>query len=264
MYPKAAGELREFLDTCEAAPVPVPAISVIVPHGGYQQSGRIAGDTLRAVRIPRLCLLIGPDHLGQGARWSLMTAGTFHTPLGEVPVHTEMAQRLQRACPLLQGSADAHHTEHALETILPFLQAWGPSDLAIVPLLVSGEEAEEIRQVADAIARVLQETEEPVLVVASADLSAYTPAEATRRTDAQLLQEIQCLREDQVLQRAKELRLTSCGTAPIACAVGVARRLGGRAAQVIRYGTSADAGGDPASATGYAGILLPRMNPQDN
>ena len=257
LYPKAPHELRQFLDACEPAAHPAaPARGVIVPHASYARSGRIAGETLRATRIPRQCLLIGPHHDGSGQRWSLMIHGTYHTPLGDVPVDTALANALQHACSRLRTDEASHQTEYALEVVVPFLQAWGPPELSLVPVLVSGEDDVEIREVAGMIAPILRQTPEPVLVVASADLSAHMPDDATRRADAELLRHVRALRGGEVLRCARDLRLASCGPAPIACALELARLLGGQEAQILRYGTSADTGGDPGSATGYAGVLL--------
>ena len=58
---------------------------------------------------------------------------------------------------------------------------------------------------------------------------------------------------DNVVGEAKQLGLT---TGTLAAVLEAARRLGACTAAVAAYGTSADAGGDPASAIGYAGMII--------
>jgi len=62
--------------------------------------------------------------------------GWFDTPLGDVPVSTDIADRLlARLC--VRTDPTAHAREHSLEMQLPFLQRLLPS-VQIVPFLGAG------------------------------------------------------------------------------------------------------------------------------
>ena len=47
-----------------------------------------------------------------------------------------------------------------------------------------------------------------------------------------------------------------CGAGPVSCVLTDARLLGATRAELLSYGTSAEAGGDPHAVVGYAGVLL--------
>ena len=256
-YPNAPEALREELGRLTVAPASrVRSIGVIVPHASYHYSGSVAGETLSRLTIPRRCVILGPNHTGWGAPWSLMAEGAYATPLGEVPIDEPFARALLDACPLLAADDLAHRGEHAIEVELPFLQCLGPADLTIVPLVIGSEQPEEFDQVAGVLAERLSRSGEPVLLVASTDLTHYEPKAVAEHKDAQLIDAIQTLDEQQFLQRVDRLHVAMCGYGPVACVLGAARRLGASGAQLIRYATSADAGGDPQSVVGYAGIIL--------
>jgi len=72
--------------------------------------------------------------------------------------------------------------------------------------------------------------------------------------DAEVIKAIAAL--DSRVAQHRLRQVTSCSLAPVACVLGAARGLGATEARLVCYGTSADAGGDPQSATGYAGIII--------
>ena len=233
-----------------------PAIGAIVPHGSYQHSGAIVGQTLGRVAIPERCLILGSNHTGVGSPWSVMSDGAYQTPIGEVPIDQTLARALLEACPLLEDEAIAHHGEHAIEVVLPFLQWLGPRSLSIVPIIVGSDEVDEYDQVATAIAHVLRQVGEPVLSVASSDFSQFEPRHVVTQKDAPLLRAIETLDVRSFLQGACHSSATICGLGPIACVLSAAQQVGATTGRIIRYGTSADGGGDPESVVGYAGILI--------
>ena len=256
-YPKDPALLRQTLRELTEDGLPrTSSMGAIVPHGGFQFSGAIAGETFSRLSIPRRCVVLGPNHTGLGSPWSLMAEGAYQTPLGEVPVDVPLATALLEACPLLRDDEQAHLAEHAIEMALPFLQWLGPEALAIVPLVIGSEDVDECEQVAGALARVIRQSGEPGLVVASADFNHYEPREVTASKDAQVIAAVQTLNHAQFLEQVRVLDVTMCGHGSIACFLGAMRRLGATQAHLIRYGTSADAGGDPHSAIGYAGMIV--------
>ncbi len=256
-YPADAAALRDTVERLAGSSHPrIHGVGVVIPHGGYHYSGAVAGQTLGRVVIPRRCVILAPNHTGYGPAWSLMPAGAYATPLGEVAVDEPLAQAFVEACPLLEADGLAHRGEHAIEVELPFLQVLGPADLTIVPIVIGSEQADEVERVAQALAGCLARETEPVLVVASADLSHYEPRDAVAAKDAQMLEAILAFDAAAFLQRLRDLRVTTCAGGPIACLLSTVRRLGASQAELVRYATSAEAGGDPQSSVGYAGIIF--------
>ena len=256
-YPADPAVLRDTVERLAGGSHPrLHGAGVVIPHGGYRYSGAVAGQTLGRVVIPRRCVILAPNHTGCGPAWSLMPEGAYATPLGEVAVDEPLAQAFVEACPLLEADGLAHRGEHAIEVELPFLQVLGPADLTIVPIVIGSEQADEIERVAQAMAGCLAREPEPVLVVASADLSHYEPREAVEDKDAQMLEAILTGDAAAFLRRLRELRVTTCAGSPIACLLATVRRLGACQGELVRYATSAEAGGDPQSSVGYAGIIF--------
>ena len=257
-YPADPAALDEALDAmlggspAEAS----PAHALIVPHGSFRHAGAVAAAAWAAVRIPRRVILLGPSHTLSWMPWSIMESGAYRTPLGEVPIDEQGAAALRARCPFLAADAWAQQGEHAIEVVLPFLQRLGPADLSIVPVITGSNDREELSALSTALTQIVRMQEEPVLLVASTDLSHYEPEARSRELDAALLEAIRTLDGDALLRCARERQITMCGDGAAACVLDAARALGAVSARVARYGTSADAGGDPGSTTGYAGIVI--------
>ncbi len=256
-YPDNPEELRQTLRhlTPRREP-PRQAKGVIVPHASWQFSGLVAGETFGHLMIPRRCIVLGPNHAGVGNAWSLMAEGSYQTPLGEVPIDEPIAQALLAACPILVADHLAHHGEHSIEVALPFLQWLGPDDLTMAPIVIGSEVWEECDQVARALASVIRQTQDPILLIASSDFTHYEPHAVTSQKDAHIIEAIQSLDDRRFLECVRAVQASPCGVGPIACLLGAMRQLEAQHAQLIRYATSADAGGDPQSAVGYAGIIV--------
>lgn len=257
-YPADAGVLQRALDQLVGAAPAVrdSAVAVVVPHGSLRSCGAVIGSTLRVVEIPRRCIVLGPSHVDRRLPWSLMTGGAYRTPLGDVSIDAACAEALLARCPFLESDAWAQRGEHAIEVILPFLQRVGPQDLSIVPIIVDSYEPDRRTALAETLAQVVRLQEEPVLLIASSDLSHYQPQDMGAEQDQALLRAI-CALDGAALGRCvQDERIRMCGDAAVACVLDAATQLGARRGEVIRYGTSVESGGDPASAIGYAGVVI--------
>ena len=176
-YPADPNALRQEIDrlTSGREAPPIPALAAVLPHGSYRHAGRVLGAAIARIQIPRRVILLGPSHTGTWMPWSLMTGGAYRTPLGEVPVDEQLAEALRARCPFLEADAWSQRGEHALEVVVPFLQRRGPADVRLVPIVVGTEDRDQFAQLARALAQVIRMCEEPVLLIASTDLSHYAP-----------------------------------------------------------------------------------------
>lgn len=256
-YPSDPAELGALIDalTRPGCP-PAQACAVIVPHGSLRHAGAILGSTLAQVRIPRRCLVLGASHTNTWMRWSVMTAGSYLTPFGELPVDEACAEALRRRCAFLEPDAWSQRGEHAIEVIVPFLQRLGPPDLTLVPIMTGSDDPSEFNRLGEALAQVVRLQEEPCLLIASTDLSHYEPAARGASQDRLVLEAIESLDHDRLVRLVREQGIRMCGYGAVACVLQAARALGAHAAHVVAHGTSADAGGDPDSAIGYAGVVV--------
>lgn len=255
-YAEEPAELAAEVDACLGPRQAIAARGLITPHDSYARSGRVAGAAFGRVAIPRRCIVIGPSHTNAGLPWRLMINGAYRTPLGDVPVDEALAQAWQARCPWLAPETATHLGEHAIEVQVPFLQRLGPDDLTLVPLIVGTEDWDETARTAHGLAQAVRLAEEPVLIIGTSDLSHYEPDARTRAQDQQLLEAIAALDGAEFLRRVRTCQAVVCGNGVIALVLEAVRALGATRADCVAYATSAQAGGDPEAAVGYAGVIL--------
>lgn len=258
-YPSDPSALAEQIDAHTRSDSPaMRAHALIVPHGSYRQAGDVIGRTFARVVIPRRCILLGPSHTGSWMPWSIMARGAYRTPLGDVVIDQRCADALRSRCAFLETDGWGQVGEHAIEVLLPFLQWRGPSDLAVVPIIMGSEHPEELSQLAQALMQVIRMQEEPVLLLASSDLSHYEPQARGSAQDRLVLERIGALDGPALMRIVEEESIRMCGVGAVACVLEASKRLGARRAIITSYGTSAEAGGDPCSVIGYAGVVIPQ------
>ncbi len=221
--------------------------AVIAPHAGYLYSGPVAGHAFKALanvpERPRVLYLMGPAHYVYVPGVAVATFAGFSTPLGTVPVATEIVDvLLAQGKPFLPGN-DAHLPEHCLEVELPFLQSIFNNSVRIVPLLFG--QVDPFR-VVPVLTEWLQ-ADPNALIVVSSDLSHYHDYATARRLDQGFLEAV--VHGD--LQQAQEGE--ACGLLPILTLMGLARRLGWHA-HLLDYRNSGDTAGDKSRVVGYSAV----------
>jgi len=231
------------------------ARAVVVPHAGWMYSGAVAGETYAQVAVPRLAVLLGPNHTRLGAPGAVMAAGGWRYPGGSVPVAADLAAALLAATDLLQDDSRAHAREHALEVQLPFLHRRQP-ELSIVPVTLGRVDPAFCRAVGEAVGRVVAAWPEPVLVVDSTDLNHYASQTVSHRKDRLAIDAILALDPAGLWETVGTHDVSMCGLAPTQALLWAAPALGIRAARLVRYATSGDVTGDLTNVVGYAGIVL--------
>ena len=76
-------QLRGFVD--ETAPKE-EVIGLVSPHAGYVYSGPVAGAVMSRIRFKDTFIILGPSHTGGGKPFSIMTEGSWATPLGQAGI----------------------------------------------------------------------------------------------------------------------------------------------------------------------------------
>jgi MEMO1 family protein len=197
--------------------------AMILPHAGYVFSGPVAARGVAALDPDAHfdnIFLIGVSHRVAFRGASVYTQGDFSTPLGIVPVNTELGNALVRADPVFNTRADAHDREHCLEVQLPFLQARLRSAFRIVPIVLGTESPEICGKVASVLRPYFTARN---LFVISSDFSHYPEASAARRADSLTAAAIATGSPDRFLETLKgnaearipELATSACGAAAI-------------------------------------------------
>ncbi len=237
----------------EAAPI--NAIGCIAPHAGYMYSGHVAGAVFARIVIPRLCVVMCPNHTGKGHPLALMGEGAWETPIGDVPIDDQLASALKQRFPALQEDSAAHRAEHAVEVELPFLQLLQPH-LRFVPIALGTGQFEGLEQLGLALADVISQQGEPVLMVASSDMNHYESDTVTRAKDHRAIERILTLDPRGLHEVVTQQDVSMCGFGPAVAMLTAARALGAKSAELVKYATSGDISGDREMVVGYAGVVV--------
>lgn len=255
-YPASASQLRAMIEMLVDEKVEKQeVIGLVSPHAGYIYSGPVAGAVISSIKFKDTFIIMGPNHTGRGKPFSIVTGGAWQTPLGEVKIDSELAGKILAFSSHLQEDDSAHQYEHSIEVQIPFLQYFKP-DIRIVPIMLTHAPATIYKEIGKAIARAIKELGREAVIMASSDMTHYEPQESAREKDAQAIDAILALDEDELLKRVEELNISMCGYAPTASLISAARELGAKEAELVRYQTSGDTSGDYSSVVGYAGIII--------
>ncbi|MDD5510042.1 MAG: AmmeMemoRadiSam system protein B [Dehalococcoidales bacterium] len=260
-YPAQASRLSRIIsgmvdDQAEKEDV----IGVVSPHAGYPYSGPVAAAAISRIKFKDTFVILGPNHTGMGKALSIMTVGSWETPLGSIEIDTELAGQILTDSRYLEEDDKSHQYEHSIEVQIPFLQYFS-KDFRIVPVAFSYHSPAAYKDVGRAIARAVKDTEKGVVIIASSDMTHYEPQESARQKDNKAIEAILDLDEDELLRRVDEFGISMCGYAPTVALITAAKALGATRAELVRYQTSGDVTGDYSSVVGYAAITIKGMSP---
>lgn len=257
-YPSSSQSLKNQIETLVNKNVDkLDIIACILPHAGYMYSGRVAAETVSRINIKDRIILLGPNHTGYGAKFSIMTSGIWQTPLGEVKIDSTLAKQILEHSGYLQDDTQAHTYEHSLEVELPFLQYF-KTDFEIVPIVILCDDINVLKQIGKEIANAIKESnlKYSVMLIASSDMTHYEPQLQAQQKDLEAIQAILELNEDNLMDRIKRLNISMCGYAPVIAMLSAAKLLGAKVSKLIKYQTSGDVTGEKDSVVGYAGIVI--------
>lgn len=255
-YPGDPDDLRaEARGYLSPAKVPVKAIGCIAPHAGYMYSGHVAGAVFAHIEIPERCVVMCPNHTGMGRALAVMSEGAWETPLGNVPIDTELARALKQQFPALQEDSAAHRAEHGAEVELPFLQLRQPK-LRFLPIALGTAQFDMLAGLGNALAEVIRSQPEPVLMVASSDMNHYESDAVTRAKDHRAIERILSLDPRGLFDVVTQQDISMCGFGPATAMLTAARQLGAKSAELVKYATSGDVSGDRDMVVGYAGVAV--------
>ncbi len=255
-YPAQKRPLAELIDQLLGRrAVKKKALAVLVPHGGYTVSGAVAGSVYSRVRCTRVAVVIGPSHTGKGKPLSVMTRGTWATPLGQLPVDAALAKAILKSAGDLESDAQAHQEEHSVEVQLPFLQRSG-GVRSFVPVVLGAADVSQVRRIGQGIARAVRETGQEALLICSTDLTHYEPQQSAQAKDALAVQQIMALDEHGLLRTVEQHSISMCGVVSAAVVIAAAKELGASGATLVKYQTSAEMTGEFDSVVGFAGVVI--------
>jgi AmmeMemoRadiSam system protein B/AmmeMemoRadiSam system protein A len=258
-YPASSTEIKAMMAKFVDKNAPKEeAVGLLVPHAGYQYSGAVTGATVSRIRFKDTFIIMGPTHSGLGKPFSVMTGGTWKTPLGEVEVDEELARKLVGISGYLEDDYEAHREEHAVEVQLPFLQYFKP-DVRIVPIILAGAPLATYKEIGRDIAAAIKELKRETVIMASGDMTHYEPHETAKEKDMKAVEAMLALDEDELTRRYRRLNISMCAYGPVVCLIAAAKELGATGAELVKYQTSGDTTGDKSAVVGYAGVIFKKV-----
>jgi len=232
-------------------------VGLVVPHAGYMASGPIAAHAYHHLAEdgkPDVIVIFGPNHTGHGSALSIMNDGAWRTPLGDVEIDTETADKILQSSSIVDVDDRAHVYEHSIELQLPFLQYLYGSGFKFVPICFMMQDLESSREVGKAVASALKGKNG--LVIASSDLTHYEPQERAEKKDRMAIDAALELDEERYYNTVESYGISTCGYGPVIAAITAAKELGAKKAELLSYGTSGDVLGDRSAVVGYASIAF--------
>lgn len=276
-YPADRTELSRFVDA-SLAPGPVKRpegriAALLVPHAGYEFSGKMAGlaysfidDSYDTVVI----LAAGHTEGVKGA--ALLAADSYETPLGKVLPDRELAAALLKASPLFEDRPSAHAREHAVEVQLPFLQRKLKKPFKLLAAVLNTNNLGSLKTVGAALASSIKGRK--VLLVISTDFSHYPAAADAAAADGAMRLAIESLDPELVWRTSRFLLekkipgmdTCACGEAALEAGMEAARLLGARSFQTLKLSDSSAESprAGPDRVVGYiSGLFLKSGKPSD-
>lgn len=232
-------------------------VGLVCPHAGYVFSGAVAANAyyeLASDGKPDTVVILGPNHTGYGSALALMNEGFWRTPLGDVEIDAETANRLVRETRLVDVDELAHRFEHSIEVQLPFLQYIYGSEFKFVPICFQMQDLSSAVEVGKALAKVL--ANKNAVVIASSDMTHYEPQGSAAAKDMAALKAVEAMDEKRFYSIIEARNVTACGYGPIAAVITAAKGLGAKEAKLLCYKSSGDVTGDYSSVVGYAAVCF--------
>jgi AmmeMemoRadiSam system protein B len=209
-------------------------VGLVCPHAGYVYSGPVAANAyyeLAQDGRPDTVVILGPNHTGYGSAIALMNEGFWRTPLGDVEIDGETANRIVQETHLVDVDDLAHRFEHSIEVQLPFLQYLYGSDFKFVPICFQMQDLSSAVEVGKALVEVL--AGKNAVVVASSDMTHYEPQRNAAAKDMAALKAVEAMDEKRFYSIIETQHVTACGYGAITAVIAAAKGLGAKEAKIL-------------------------------
>lgn len=250
-------DIEAYLEGADVEPVPVRVHAMVSPHAGYVYSGQVAAFAYKAVSVLAVdsVIVIAPSHRVYFEGIALWEKGSFRTPLGDIGIDERGAAEILQTGDVFSANRNVHRSEHSLEVQLPFLQCVF-KDFLLLPLLMGAATEEVYEKASDALRDMIAVSPMRYLIVASTDLSHYHPYDSAVKIDAVTVEHLRNFDIAGMLRDTVSEKAQACGAGPMITAMMTARKLGARAARVLKYANSGDVSGDRSGVVGYVSAIF--------
>ena len=258
----ALGEqIDDFFEKASAKPID-NVTALILPHAGYQYSGRTAAMGLKTTgRKYKRVVVIGPSHrIPMEEVLSVSRATHYETPLGQAPLDVEFINKLLKY-PVFQNVPQVHKSEHSVQIQVPLLQHC-QAGFKFVPIVAGSCSQETINKAGNILRSLLDDS---TLVIASSDFVHYgsnygyvpfkenIPAEI-KKLDMGAYEYIARLDGPGFLDYRRKTGATICGYVPIAILLSMLSKP--VEAHLVEYATSGEQAGDFTNSVSYLSVAF--------
>jgi hypothetical protein len=245
-------DVKRYLENAKKEKLDGEIVALISPHAGYMYSGQVAAYAYKLVegRTFDSVVVVAPSHRALFKGASLYDRGGYRTPLGVVPIDTELSKKMMERRKEIQFLPEAHSQEHSIEVQIPFLQVVLKS-FKLIPIVMEPYWSWETCQ---SLGSVIAETVKGrnVLLVASSDLSHFHSYDEAVKLDKIVLNHIERFDPEGLNRDLRGDRCEACGGGPIISIMLAAKALGANQGKVLKYLNSGDVTGERSRVVGYA------------
>ena len=239
-------------------------IGGVSPHAGMDYSGPCAIHTYLNIfkeKIPDTFIILGFDHR-QIVKDSLLEEGEWETPLGNLPIDNELADKILKISNVIVADKSAFigRDENSLELQMPFIKFFaGKNNVKIVPVKISSHDYKTIDLISEDIARVIKSSKKDIVVVASSDLyhENVNDKEDLRKfkeKDEKVIEDFVNLKPENILSLGR--RASVCGQHTISTLLQISNKLGAKEGKLLKHYTSAEVAQKFGYCVGYfSGII---------
>jgi len=250
------GMVETYLQRAEKKTLPGELVGLICPHAGYIYSGQVAAYSykrLEGKNFPTV-ILLGPSHRGRFPGVSVGNYRAYRTPLGNIPVDQELAEKLIKEEEMIRFISSAHHFEHSLEVQLPFLQTV-LKDFKIVPIVFGDRSFTTCQMVSQALLKVAKDRK--VLFIASTDLSHYHPYQEANEIDKKTVWGVEKQRAKYFATGVDKNEYELCGASAVITFLLIKEGFSNSKISLLKYANSGDfARKDKSKVVGYVAMAL--------
>lgn len=161
---------------------------MLLPHAGYDFSGRVAAAGYKAILGKKFetVIVLADSHYERFDGVAFWPGGIWETSLGEIKIDDELSAKIMAFSPKFFRHDSAHLFEHSIEAQLPFLQIT-LKRFKLLPV-VFGSENKDWSALAEAILTNIENRK--TLIIASSDLSHNLPQNQGKAIDQQTIENV--------------------------------------------------------------------------
>jgi len=256
-YPASSIKLREaveqYLNETALDEDYKGLFGIVAPHAGYLYSGKTAAYAYNAIKKQyNTVIVLSPSHREYFPGISIYNGEGYKTPLGIIPVNKFLREKLLFNSKNIFAGNDGHHSEHAVEVQLPFLQVV-LQDFTLVPIVIGDQR----RSFLDELAYKLADSvDDNTLIIASSDLSHFFPRDAANKLDERIEKNIENFDYETLMHDLETSQCEACGGGAVVAMMKTADILDKHKSKVLKRANSGDVTGDYSEVVGYLSAVI--------